>query len=68
MKILSLLWPWAEIARLRSQLAVAQEQSRAFQSALNEVDPLYFVRKWGEMNISSPQMNCRLTGIDVGQL
>lgn len=63
MSILSLIWPWAEIYRLRRQLVAAQKQVQALQSALNEADPFYYARKWGELAASSPRMNCRIMGI-----
>lgn len=54
------LWPWSRFWRLR----VEHEETRVMLlAAIKELDLWYFERKWMEVMVSSPRMNCVITGI-----
>jgi len=64
--LLSRIWPWSTISRLRQELNEANERTRMFQDALYDVDPFYWTRKMFDMHAASTRMNVQITGIRSG--
>jgi hypothetical protein len=66
MRLLSRIWPWSTIYRLRQELKEANDRAQMFQNALHEVDPFYWTRKVFDLHAASPRMNVQITGIHSG--